>query len=129
MEEPFLLAFAVARVVGGVQIDPDGLRGCVVGIQKAVHQQPVHALGVGHDLLVARLGVGIRRGQLQAIEGAGIRQCLALVALAQPILAGRIRLVGRHDRTAAEAVKLQLRCVTLRHRQALPLLLHKLLIA
>jgi restriction system protein len=32
-----LLALAVQRIVGGVQVDPDLLRGRVVGLQEAVH--------------------------------------------------------------------------------------------
>jgi hypothetical protein len=94
---------AVQGVVGGVEIEPD-LRGWgAIGVEEAVDQQAVHARGVGDDLFVTRAGVGLGRGELQAVEGAGARQRLAPVAGQQAIGAARVGLAHQHRQQRVEA--------------------------
>ena len=56
-EAPLLMA--VDGIIGGFQVEPDLLGRPPMGLQKAVHGQAVHPPGVGHDLLVTRLAIGI----------------------------------------------------------------------
>lgn len=100
-EAPFLVA--VQRVIGGVEIEPD-LRGWgAIGVEEAVDQQAVHARGVGDDLFVTRAGIGLGRGELQAVERAGARQRLAPVAGQQAIGAARVGLAHQHRQQRVEA--------------------------
>ena len=58
--------------------------------QEGFHEPLRELVLPGHDLLVAALGVGLRRGQLQAIERALAGQWLAAVPHFQPILTRHI---------------------------------------
>jgi len=57
----------------------------------------------GHDLLVARLGIGIGRGQLEPIERTGAGQGLAPIAWAAATLPAGVRLTHQHRQQRIEA--------------------------
>jgi len=89
VEEPPFLS-AMQRIVGGIEIEPDDRRRFRVSLKEAIHQETVHALGIGDDLLVSGLGVGILEREFQAIECAGAGQGLALVMRRETVLSARV---------------------------------------
>ena len=97
------LRVAVQRVIGGIQIQDDFGRRGGMGVQKQVHEQPLDGLGAGHDLVVAAVGGGLRRGQLQAVEGALAGQGFALGLSAEAIRAGGIGLAHQGGQQGVEA--------------------------
>ena len=81
MEETALL-LAVQRVVRRVKIQNDLFRRLLMGLEKQIRQQPVDALGIGQDLLVAiPFRVVVRLAQLQTVQCARTRQRMTPVAL------------------------------------------------
>ena len=66
-----------------------------LGLDVEIHQQAIHGRLVHHDLLVASVGLGIRRRQLQPVQGALARPGFAPVLLPPPVLALHVPLAGQ----------------------------------
>ena len=62
-------------IVGGIQIEPDLRRWLLMGLKEAVDEQAVHACGIGHDLLVARIGIGIGGRETPAVRRYTLSLC------------------------------------------------------
>ena len=70
--EDMPLPLIVQGSIRGIQIQPDPFRRrSLVGLQEMIDQQSVHALRIGHDLLVTARFTRIGQVQLQAAESAG----------------------------------------------------------
>jgi len=84
----------VQRVVGGIHVQSDGLGRLGVGVQEQVNQQILEGLGAVQDLEIWSLSLEHCGSELDAVQGGVAGQGSALVAVARPLMAQRIRLAN-----------------------------------
>ena len=95
VEEPLFL-LPVQSNVSAIQIQHDLFRGFAMGLQKNIHQRPIHGSFVQDDLLVPLLFPQLRRPQFHSVQRALARQGGALIADPPPFLPRQIFLLHQH---------------------------------
>ena len=60
----------VYRVIGGIHIQDNLLRRCLIRLQKHLDQQRIHRHKIRHRLLVTLVGAALLRRQLQPVQRA-----------------------------------------------------------
>ena len=129
IEAPFLMP--VQPIIGGVQIQHHLIGSLGMRFQEQIHQQPIDALRVHHDLLglrlvrvlLARTAVVVRCRQLQAVERALAGQGLAAILCAPPVFPFHVILVqghGQHGIAPQFIVVIEVRIAQRQPEYALP---------